>query len=149
MKCCLPICLMLLSLFSYNAQGEVNKWVDENNQIHYSDQPLPKNVNATQLKTPAVSASDAPAQKSVAEREADYRKAQKAKEEAEKKEARSQEQAHAKQRYCEDARNNLKTLEDSLRISTYDSKGERVYMDDATRKTRMDEVQKGISTNCN
>src|SRR3990172_6274653 len=111
MKCCQPICMLLFILFSLNAHGDVKKWVDDNNQVHYSDQPVPANVKAAPLKIPAASASDTPAQKSVAEREADYRKAQKAKEETDKKEAKSQEEARAKQKYCEDARNSLKTLE--------------------------------------
>lgn len=149
MKCCLPNFLLLIILFSFNAHGDVKKWVDDNNQVHYSDQPVPANVKAAPLKIPAASASDTPAQKTVAEREADYRKAQKAKEETGKKEAKSQEEARAKQKYCEDARNSLKTLESGSRISTYDSKGELSYMDDAARKQRMEETRKGISANCN
>ena len=149
MKCCPSIYLLLFSLFSFNALGEVNKWVDDNNQTHYSDQSAPANVKATPLNIPAVSASDIPAQQTVAEREADYRKVQKVKGEAEKKEAKTQEDARAKQKYCEDARSSLKTLENTTRISTYDSKGERSYLDDAARNQRIEEARKGISANCN
>ena len=152
MKCCLPtfqLLLSLFSLFSFNALGEVNKWVDDNNQTHYSDQPVPANVKAAPLNIPAVSASGIPAQKTIAEREADYRKVQKVQGEAEKKEAKTQEDARAKQKYCEDARNSLKTLENIPRISAYDSKGELSYLDDAARNQRIEEARKGISANCN
>ncbi len=151
-----PIYLFVLSVFSCNVYAGINKWVDENNQIHYSDQPAPANVKATPLNTPVESASAAPtasasevaAPKTLAEREADFRKAQKAKEEQEKKEAKQKEQDQTRQRYCEDARSNLLTLENSRRISTYDSKGELVYMDDATRNQRMEEARQGISKHC-
>ncbi len=149
MKCCLPIFQLLLSLFAFSAHADINKWVDDNNQIHYSDQPAPANVKATPLNTSTSSASDVPAQKTLAEREAEYRKAQKAKDEVEKKEAKSQEDVRAKQKYCEAARSNLITLENSPRISTYDSKGELSYMDDTARKQRIEEARKGISTHCN
>lgn len=151
-----PLYLIVLSVLSFNVYAGINKWVDENNQIHYSDQPAPANVKATPLSTPVEPASAAPkksasevaAPKTLAEREADFRKSQKAKEELEKKEAMQKEEERAKQRYCEDARSNLLTLENSRRISTYDSKGERVYMDDATRSQRMEEARQGISKHC-
>ena len=151
-----PIYLFMLSVLSFNAYAGINKWVDENNQIHYSDQPAPANVKATPLNTPVEPASAAPtasasevaAPKTLAEREADFRKSQKAREELEKKEAKQKEEDRTRQRYCEDARSNLLTLENSRRISTYDSKGERVYMDDATRSQRLEEARKGISKHC-
>ena len=146
MKSCLII--LLLGVSGLNAQAGVNKWVDENNRVHYSDQPAPANVKATPVLIPAVPASGVPAQKTVAEREAELRKAQNAREEEEKKTARQQQDDQAKQKYCEGARIDLKTLENSSRISTYDSKGELVYMDDAARNQRIEEARKGISTHC-
>ena len=146
-----PIYLFVLSALSFNVYAGINKWVDENNQVHYSDQPAPANVKATPLSTPTAptaSASEVAAPKTLAEREADFRKSQKTKEELEKKEAQQKEEERTTQRYCEDARSNLLTLENSRRISTYDSKGERVYMDDATRNQRMEEARKGISKHC-
>lgn len=153
----LPIFLFMFSIFSVNGHAGINKWVDENNQIHYSDQPPPSNAKATPLRAQpesgpvaaiAPAASEVTAPKTLAEREAEFRKAQKAKEEQEKKEAKQKEEAQARQRYCEDARSNQLTLENSRRISTYDSKGELVYMDDATRNQRMEEVRKAISKHC-
>ena len=152
----LPIFLYVLSLSSFDVHAGINKWVDENNQIHYSDQPAPANVKVTPLRTPvesgpvtpAAAASEVAAPKTLAEREADFRKAQKAREEQEKKEAKQKEQDQTRQKYCEDAKSNLLTLEKSLRISSYDSKGELVYMDDATRNQRLEEARKGISKHC-
>ena len=152
MNCCLPIFLLLFSLFSFNARSEVNKWVDENNRVHYSDAPAPINVKSAPIITPAaaaaVPASGESAQKSIAEREADYRKAKKTKEEAEQQAAKQLQHDQAKRKYCEDAHSTLKTLENSPRISIYDAKGEPGYLDDAARLQQIVEVKKWISANC-
>ena len=148
MKFCLMILLPLLNLLAFNAYAGINKWVDENNQVHYSDQPAPTHVNATPVIVPPPAENNIPMQKSVAEREADLKKSQKDKEEMEQKEAKQQEVDQAKQRYCKDARSNLLTLQNSLRISTYDSDGKLIYMDDATREKQLEEAQKGISKHC-
>lgn len=153
----LPIFLVVFSTFSLHGHAAINKWVDENNRVHYSDQPAPSNAKAAPLRTPsetdpvaaiAPAASEVTAPKTLAEREAEFRKAQKAKEEQEKKEAKQKEEDQVRQRYCEDARSNQLTLENSRRIATYDSKGELVYMDEATRNQRMEEVRKAISKHC-
>ncbi len=152
MECRLPVCLLLFGLLSFNAHGEVKKWVDHDGRVHYSDQPPPANTKATPLittATPATAASAVAAPKSLAERDAEYKKAQKAKEEAAQKTAQQQEEARTKQKFCADARTNLKILEDSSHIMDYDAKGERGFLDDAARQQRIEEARKAISTNCN
>ena len=148
MKSCLKFLTLLFGLLSFTAYADINKWVDENNQIHYSDQPAPSNVKKVPINSSSESASDVPAQKTLAEREADFRKTQKAKKEAETEAAKQREDDQAKQQYCEEAKNNVRTLESSPRISTYDSKGELVYMDDAVRNQRLEEARKGINKHC-
>ena len=148
----LPVCLLLFGLLSFNAHGEVNKWVDDNNRVHYSDQPPPANTQVTPLittATPATAASAVSAPKSLAERDAEYKKAQKAKEEAAQKTAKQQEEARTRQKFCADTRISLKSLEEGARISTYDAKGERTFLDDAARQQRIEEARKSISTTCN
>ncbi len=152
MECRLPVCLLLFGLLSFNAHGEVKRWVDDNNQVHYSDQPPPANTKVTPLITtakPATAASAVSAPKSLAERDAEYKKAKKAKEEAAQKTAQQQEEARTRQKFCADTRTNLKILEDSPRIMAYDANGERSFLDDAARQQRIGEARKGISTNCN
>ncbi|MDO8412731.1 MAG: DUF4124 domain-containing protein [Gallionellaceae bacterium] len=158
MKYELPIHLLLLGLVSFSAYSAVNKWVDDKGQVHYSDQPPPADTRATTLinistasDVPAsgVSASGVSAPKSVAEREAEYKKAQKAKADAERQTAKQKDADTAKQKYCEDLRNNLKLIEDSGRIAAYDAKGERYYLDDAARQQRIETVRQSLQTNCN
>ncbi|MBI3901892.1 MAG: DUF4124 domain-containing protein [Nitrosomonadales bacterium] len=144
MKRCLPVCLLLLSV---SAHGALNKWVDTEGNVHYSDEPPPLDVKAQTLVVPQP-ASGVAAQKTTAEREADRKKTKKAKEETDQKASKQQEEAAAKESSCNSLRANLRMLENAPRISTYNSKGEEVLMDDATRQQQMAEVRKQLA-NCN
>ncbi len=151
MKYLLTAIMLLLSLNSYAA---LNKWVDSEGKIHYSDEPPPANVKSEALRTgpetPSPAAASSPAApKTIFEQEADLKKAKKAKDEAAQKAAKQEEAAKAKQQNCENARNQLNTLQNSPRIATYSDTGERSYMDDATRQQRIDDAQKAVSQYCN
>ena len=145
MKRCLPICLLLLS---FGASGALTKWVDAEGKVHYSDEPPPLDVKAKKLTMP-LAVSGVTAQKTYVEREAELKKALKAQEEARQKAAAQQEETLANQKYCASLRANLATLENSPRITTYNDKGERAVMDDASRQKEMEEARKQISTSCN
>ena len=148
MKYCIAVLLVLLSI---NAQAELHKWVDAAGNVHYSDTAPPADAQEQQVHiplAPAVAASEAPAEKSIFEREADLEKALKAKKEAEQKAAQEKEKANNKKQNCENARNNLRTLENSSRITTYDASGNQVIMDDAARQKKIDEVRKTVSESC-
>ncbi len=146
MKRFLPICLLLLC---FNAYGALTKWVDADGVVHYTDGPVPDNVKTRSYSAPHDQTSGIPAAKTFVEREAEWKKAQKAKEEASLKDAQLQEEALAKQKNCSAAKANLKALENSPLIMTYNDKGESGYMDDATRRQRIEEARKQISTYCN
>ena len=145
MKLCLTTILFSLSISAY---GALNKWVDADGKVHYSDEPPPANVKAQTLATPSA-ISGVAAQKSVAEREADRKKSLKAKEEAEQKAAQQQENELAKQKNCEAAKANMRAYENSAPIATYNEKGERVIMDDSARQKNIEEGNKQINLYCN
>lgn len=138
------VCLVLLS---FSAHGALSKWVDAGGKVHYSDEPPPLDVKAKKLATPSA-ASGVSAAKTYVEREAELKKTLKAREEAEQKAAQQQDESLARQKKCRDLRGNLTTLENNLRIPTYNDKGESVMMDDATRQKELEEVRKQISSNC-
>ena len=145
--------LMLFGFFSLTGQCGINKWVDDNGRVHYSDVAAPDDTTSIKLRgaTTAASgtvASDAEAPQSWAEREAELKKSKKSKAESAQKAAQKQEQADAKQKYCLDIRGSLKTLEESPRIATYDANGEQSYLDDAARQKRMDDAREAIKVNC-
>jgi hypothetical protein len=144
--------IITLVLISFNVHAELNKWVDADGKVHYSDTPPPdvttqsvRNVaGKDQTDTPA---SNAP--KSLAEREAEMKKAKQAKEEASKKKAEQDAIADAKKHNCEAARQNARTLEHAGSIVTYNEKGERIPLDNSARAQRLEEANKAISTYCN
>lgn len=144
---------IFLLLTSINSHAALNKWVDADGNVHYSD-TAPPDVKVEKLRGSAApgtatAVSGVAAQKTLAEREAEWKKSQKSKEEAAQKAAREQEAALVKQKNCEIARNNLTTLENSPAIVTYNEKGERTVMDDASRKQNTAEARKSVSSFCN
>ena len=145
MKRCLPIFLLLLSV---SAHGALNKWVDADGKVHYSDDAPPSNVKAQTLVTPSA-ISGVPAQKTVAEREAERKKALKTKEEAAQKTTQQQENELTKQKNCAGAKANLRTYESGAAIAAYNDKGEKSNIDDAARQQGIEEANKQISTYCN
>ena len=156
--------LVLLSFSCINALAEVNKWVDENGRVHYSDQLPPSNAkkvlsSASKARTSAETGnttesgnaadsgnSDEP--KTIAEREADLRKKQKADKEAAEKAARNKASKEANQENCNRAEQSLRELQSGMRIMELDAKGERVYLDEEQRQQRIAKTQQDISTLC-
>ena len=150
MKSTLAIFLLLISI---NSHAALNKWIDADGKVHYSDTP-PPDIKVKTLRSSATSETVAPgsgvaAPKTLADREAEWKKSQKAKEEDATKAAQAQEAASMKQKNCEISRNNLATLENSPAISTYNSKGERALMDDTARKQSTEEARKAVNSFCN
>jgi len=135
-----------------SAHAGLNKWVDADGKVHYSDTP-PQDVKTQSI--PIISGkgqTEAPAtysNKSYAEREAELRKSKQEKTKAsEKAELQASESALKKQN-CSSAQQNLRHMEEGTRVVTYDANGERSYLDDAAREQRMNEIRKSISENCN
>ena len=150
---------ILLMLSSANAAADLSKWVDANGNVQYSDQPPPANVKAKTLhstsNTPAltsasgVAASSAPpAGKTLAEREAELKKAQKAKKDAADKAAQEQARKDADNANCEASKQNLRTLQEGIRMVEINANGERSYISDEQRQQRIAKAQQNISTFC-
>lgn len=153
------ILLILLTLVSASAFAGLNKWVDANGKVHYSDQPPPANVKAMTLRSASsakdsateggAAASSAPAApKTIAEREAELKKAQQAKKEAADKAARERAEAEAREENCIAARKNLGMLQEGMRMMEINDKGERYYLDDEQRQQRIAKAQQDISAYC-
>lgn len=155
MKRYLPILLMLSSASAFAA---LNKWVDEDGKVHYSDQPPPANVKSKVLRStggapePAAgditAASAPPAAKTIAEREAELKKAQQARKEAADKAALKQEEEEAIKANCLANQQNLRALQEGMRIVDVDASGERSYVDDEERQRRIVKAQEGIAKWC-
>jgi hypothetical protein len=143
--------IIALSTFCLNSYAALNKWVDADGKVHYSDTPPPNVTTETVRNIAGKEQAEAPAArspKSVAEREAEMKKAKKAQEEAAQKQAQKDAEAETKKKNCAAARENAQALEQSPRIVTYDANGDRSFMDDATRAQRLEDARKTISSSC-
>ncbi len=144
--------LLLLSFISLSALAELNKWVDENGKVHYSDSPPPNAKVESVRNISGKGQQAAPADyssKSYSQREAELNKARQEKKESSEKSAREAAQQAEKKRNCAAARENLRVLESGTRLVTYDENGEKRFLDDADRAQRLNDARNTVSANCN
>lgn len=145
--------LILLMLANTTAFAGLSKWVDADGKVHYSDQPPPANVKAQTLRVTSeaaapMSASAPAAPKTIAEREAELKKAQRAKKEAADKAAQEQARIEAEKANCAAVQQNLRALQEGMRMVEIDAKGERSYLDDEQRRQRIEKAQQDIKASC-
>lgn len=146
------VVIAILALFSLTAHAGLNKWVDAEGKVHYSDSPPPSAKTQSVTNFSGKGQAEAPvtySTKSYAEREAELKKSRQEKESAAAKKAQEAATTEAKKQNCASARENVRTLEESGRIVTYDANGERVYLDDAAREQRLNAARAAVGTHCN
>ncbi len=156
-----------------NTWGAVNKWVDSQGRIHYSDQVAPadaktsfpakekssgsatnsensasKNSSSEDSSGKSAPASAAAAPKTLAEREAELKKTQKEKQAAADKAAQKQANEEVTKANCAAAQQSLRALQDGARMVDIDAKGERSYLDDEQRQQRSVKAQQAVNTYC-
>jgi len=147
---------LLLLLLSASAQAEMYKWVDSSGKVHYTDQAPPANVKQKKLDittrpTPIVATSDkkAPvASKTLADREMDFNKRRKQADDAIAKQTKEAEEAKIAKENCERARSIQRSLEENLRITQTNEKGERVFLDGEAREKELTRAKKGVADWC-
>ena len=151
----LPVLLVLASASAFAA---VSKWVDAEGRVHYSDKP-PPGMNAEILRpasepdntrvTSGVAGASTPATpKTIAEREAELKKAQQAKQAEAEKTAKKQAADETRKANCDTAQQNLRTLQEGIRMIEVNANGERSYLDDKQRQQRIEKAQQDISNLC-
>jgi hypothetical protein len=135
------------------AAAQQYKWVDKDGRTQYGDFP-PPGVKATPLRGPSAPAS-APAAGakggaplSPAEQEAAFRKRQQDGQKEAEKSALLEREAAAKKENCARAQAYLRSLESGGRISTTDSQGERVYLEDSQIASETAKARKALQENC-
>lgn len=140
--------LILLILASANSFAEVNKWVDDQGRVHYSDQPPPPDVRAETLRSASDAASGVAGTGDFVQQEAALKRAQRAQQSDDAQAAAKQATADALKANCEAARQNLRSLQSGARIMDINASGERYYLDDSQRQQRIDKVQQDINNLC-
>lgn len=143
--------LILLILASANSFAEVNKWIDDQGRVHYSDQPPPPDVQTKILGSASdhsASGVTATGQPTFVEQEAAMKRAQQADQAAAAQAAQKQAAADAFKANCNNAQQNLRSLQSGNRISDVNASGERYFLDDSQRQQRIDKAQQDISNYC-
>ncbi|MEE8288573.1 MAG: DUF4124 domain-containing protein [Nitrosomonadaceae bacterium] len=142
---------VLLFAFSIVAHGELYKWVDNNGNTQYTDQPPPPGAAKTEKKLKIKSAPAQPtgdeinAPKSLAEKEYDFKKRLHAEEQAE---AKQQAETKENKEKCIQARSKLKIYQEAPKLIVSDGAGGVIRADDVARQKGIDEAQKEIESYC-
>ena len=151
-KITLSCFLIYMSLiFTFAHAAGIYKWVDEQGNVHYSQDPQGQSAQELKIKTPKSSSSD---DKSSAQAEPKNAKNPEkaadgdANNNAEKQAAAAQEQKEAKEKNCQISIKRLATITAGGRLYEVDEKGERSYWDDETRKAKQEEAQKSVDQWC-
>lgn len=149
------IAIVSLLVAATSTFAGITRWVDENGKVHYSDQPPPataKTQKQLDIKTtpsaPQVISDNKGGEKSLAEKELEFRKRRVEAEEKAAKQAKDQAEAKKKQENCAQARRQLQALQDGQRISQYNEKGERAFMEDSARPKAIQEAQQTVDSWC-
>jgi hypothetical protein len=120
------------------AQAQVYKCVDERGVVHYSDKPHAgcKGGPVGIQPIPSLSGqASKPPSPSISQDDADFRRRQ-----IERERQESYDKAAQMER-CTKVRQELAWLSSSGRVASINDAGERVYMDDATRQSRLAQLK--------
>ena len=144
--------------FSAGAAAQLYKWKDSNGRTRYGDVP-PPGVNATPIRGPVSAPPPPPApeakkaegkdkeEKPLTPEEA-FRKRQEERKAAEEKAAKERAQADQKRANCEQAQGQLRVLQSGVRVTSVNSAGERVVMEDGQRAQEIERAQKSVKDWC-
>ena len=145
----LPLLLVLgLAVICANVQaGEIYKWVDEDGNVHYSQDPQHRGAQAMNIKVPKSSSPSSQEQSTTAAQpQTDNQDT--TEEQQALNEAAANKQEEAQKKNCQIAMKRLATISAGGRIYEVDDKGERVYWDDNTRTAKLAEAQKDVDQWC-
>ena len=124
------------------------KWTDASGRVVYSDQPPPGNVKSELLKGPPPPANPN-ASKELANKELEYRQRQLDKAEASAKAEKDSATAKARADNCTQVKGEMQQLAQAdLTFYRVNEKGERVAMDDASRRAERERLGKWLRENC-
>lgn len=130
------------------ASAALYKWTDANGRVVYSDQPPPGDVKVDTIASPPPPANPN-AVKEMANKEAEGKKQQADAADNAKKAAQTRADATKMAGTCKDARLELNSLAaNQILLYRVNEKGEKVYMDDADRRRRRENLEIFMKGNC-
>jgi coenzyme F420-reducing hydrogenase alpha subunit len=126
------------------ASAQLYKWVDKDGKVHYSDQPPP----ASATKQINVAPGPAAPPPSALEKDKALEKTRAQSRDAAKKAEDAEKLARQRQEACEKARSYLKGIENGGRFTTFDAKGDRVYMEQDQIDAETAKARKNVEESC-
>ncbi len=142
----------LTALWIGTAASQILECVDAKGKKEFAQVCPPGTVRETKRgSTPSGGTGNTgAASKSLAEQDAEFRKRNLARQEAEAKAAKDSAEAKDAARNCNDARSQLKQLQDGSRIGKTDpNTGERSFLQDKERPAEIANAQKAVDGWCN
>ena len=133
------------------------KWRDKAGQTQYSDLPPPAGTaeqdilqrpSAVQRRIAAAPASAPSAAPKMIEPELEGKRRKVEQDELAKHKAEEEKVAAGRAENCTRARNYMRTLDDGIRITRTNDKGEREFLDDKQRAEEARRTRETISTDC-
>ena len=152
MKRLLISCITML--LACHATAQIMECVDAKGKKEYAQICPPGTVKETKMMKgggPASGAgtAPAPAAKSLAERDAEFRKRNLERQETEAKAEKEKVESKETERHCNDARAQLRQLQDGMRIARTDpNTGERSFLEDKDRPAEIASAQKAVDSWC-
>ncbi|MEW6314336.1 MAG: DUF4124 domain-containing protein [Pseudomonadota bacterium] len=136
-------------LFSVTAAAQIHKWVDVDGNVHYTDQPPPKEIKGQILKIPDRATTDGTLPgKSTAEQEMEFRKRRVEQEETATKQQQEETAAREGAANCAQATQQLNALRGGARMTRFNEQGEQVFLDDSARQEAIKQTQKAVDSWC-
>ena len=134
-------------------QAQVYKWTDEQGRVHFSDKPPGQDTPQYQLRTPASADSTLPSETlPEEERRVKQRKLMESLEadrlEKEQTAAKQKQQQAVRARNCQYARAELRASKEANLIYDYDSKGNKVYLNEAQKQKYLEKKYAAVRKWC-
>jgi hypothetical protein len=125
-------------LFPLCAHAQMYKCVDERGKIHYTDKPQAGCKETAIKPSPPLSGQVRPRQQDLGADEAAFKRRQL------EREAKDASERRALAQRCARLQQEQRFLASGRRISRIDSKGERVYLEDAARDQRLAQLEQQL-----
>lgn len=151
--------ILILSLAGFPAavSAAAYRWVDDNGNVQFTQEPPPKGRIAEKIKTlkdprpqPAKSSTENKPKEAEGDKKAENKKDARAQAEAEKREKAKlkKEQAKWNKKNCAKARANYKELTEHPRIRYIDKKGAVTRLSEKERQDKIKEAREQIKRLC-
>ena len=138
----------VLFFFAANSYADVYKWLDDDGQVHYSQQP-PPGQQAEMIKAPPPPAIDpAKAQQEIDTLIEQQKAEEQTQQDQNKKSAQEQERENQLEKNCQAAKQNLQAYQDNPGRRLMDDKGNVTRPTEEDRQQKIRESQQKVKEFC-